>query len=33
VEKNILKATENVVLNKVLGYKKDGVRRSFLEDY
>ena len=33
VEKNILKTTENVVLNKVLGYKKDGVRRSFLEDY
>jgi tRNA(Ile)-lysidine synthase TilS/MesJ len=33
VEKNILKATENVVLNKVLGYKKDGVRRSFLEEY
>ena len=33
VEKNILKTTENVVLNKVLGYKKDGVRHSFLEDY
>ena len=33
VEKNILKATENVVLNKVLGYKKDGVRHSFLEEY
>ncbi len=33
VEKNILKTTENVVLNKVLGYKQDGVRHSFLEDY
>ncbi len=33
VEKNILKTTENVVINKVLGYKFDGVKHDFLEYY
>ncbi len=33
VEKNLLRATENVVLNKVLGYKLHGEAHSFLEDY
>ena len=33
VEKNILKTTENVVMNKVLGYKFDGVKHDFLEYY
>ena len=33
VEKNIFKSTENVVLNKVLGYKIHGEKHSFLEDY
>ena len=33
VESNIFRATENVVLNKVLGYKIHGVKHSFLEDY
>ena len=33
VEKNLFRSTENVVLNKVLGYKLHGERHSFLEDY
>ena len=33
VEKNLFKATENVVLNKVLAYKINGEKHSFLEDY
>ncbi|MDO5133767.1 MAG: ATP-binding protein [Eubacteriales bacterium] len=33
VEANIFRATENVVLNKVLGYKIRGEKHSFLEDY
>jgi len=33
VESNIFRATENVVLNKVLGYKLHGEKHSFLEDY
>ena len=33
VESNLFRATENVVLNKVLGYKINGERHSFLEDY
>ena len=33
VEKNLFRATENVVLNKVLGYKLHGEPHSFLEDY
>ncbi len=33
VEANIFKSVENIDLGSVLGYKKDGVRHSFLEDY
>jgi tRNA(Ile)-lysidine synthase TilS/MesJ len=33
VENNLFRATENVVLNKVLGYKIHGEKHSFLEDY
>ncbi|MBQ3393077.1 MAG: ATPase [Lachnospiraceae bacterium] len=33
VDKNLFRSTENVVLNKVLGYKLHGERHSFLEDY
>ena len=33
IEQNLFKATENVVLNKVLGYKIDGKKHSFLENY
>ena len=33
VEKNLFRSTENVVLNKVLGYKLNGERHTFLEDY
>ncbi len=33
IEANLFRATENVNLNMVLGYKKDGVRHSFLDDY
>ncbi len=33
VESNLFRATENVVLNKVLVYKINGERHSFLEDY
>ena len=33
VEKNLFRSTENVVLNKVLGYKIHGEKHSFLEDY
>lgn len=33
LETNIFHATENVCLDKLLGYKKDGVRHSFLELY
>ena len=33
LETNIFHATENVCLDKLLGYKKDGVHHSFLEDY
>ncbi len=33
VEANLFRSTENVVLNKVLGYKLHGKRHSFLEDY
>ncbi len=33
LETNIFHATENVCLDKLLGYKKDGVRHSFLERY
>ena len=30
---NIFRSMENVMLGAVLGYKKDGVRHSFLDDY
>ncbi len=33
VEKHIFKSVENVNLNTVIAYKKDGVKHNFLEDY
>ncbi|MCR5249729.1 MAG: ATPase [Lachnospiraceae bacterium] len=33
VESNIFKSVENVNLDTVIAYKKDGVRHNFLEDY
>lgn len=33
VEKNIFRSVENVNLNTVIAYKKDGVRHHFLEEY
>lgn len=33
IETNIFYATQNVTLDKLLGWKKDGVHHSFLEDY
>ena len=33
VEKNLFRSTENVVLNKVLGYKIHGERHNFLDEY
>lgn len=33
VAKNIFRSVENVNLNTVIGYKKDGVRHHFLENY
>ena len=33
VEANIFKSVENVNLNTVIAYKKDGIRHSFLEEY
>jgi hypothetical protein len=33
VEKNLFRSTENVVLNKILGYKIHGEKHTFLEDY
>lgn len=33
VEKNIFAAAANVNLNKIIGYKEDGVKHSFLENY
>lgn len=33
IEANIFKSIENVNLDTVIGYKKDGARHSFLEDY
>ena len=33
VEKNIFSAASNINMNMILGYKKDGVRHSFLEEY
>ena len=33
VAKNIFRSVENVNLNTVIGYKKDGVRHNFLDTY
>ena len=33
VETNIFRSIENVNLDTVVAYKKNGVRHSFLEDY
>ena len=33
VESNIFKSVENVILDTVIEYKKDGVRHNFLEEY
>ncbi len=33
VEKNIFAAASNVNMNMIIGYKEDGVKHSFLEDY
>ena len=33
VEKNIFAAASNVNMNKILGYKEDGIKHSFLENY
>ena len=33
VETNIFHATENVSIDKLLGYRKDGIRHSFLDHY
>ncbi len=33
VEKNIFSAASNINMNMILGYKKDGIKHSFLDDY
>ena len=33
VEKNIFSAASNINMNMILGYKKDGVKHSFLDEY
>ena len=33
VEKNIFRSVENVNLNTIIAYKKDGVKKHFLEEY
>ncbi len=33
IEKNIFRSVENVNLRTIISYKKDGERRSFLDDY
>ena len=33
VENNIFKSVENVNLNTIIEYKKDGERHCFLDDY
>ena len=33
IEKNIFSAASNVNMDMILGYKKDGVKHSFLDDY
>ena len=32
-ESNIFNSMENVDLDAVIGYKKDGIKHNFLEDY
>lgn len=33
VEKNIFASASNINMNMILGYKKDGIKHSFLDDY
>jgi len=33
MDKNIFRSEENVSLDTVIAYKKNGVKHSFLEDY
>ena len=33
VEKNIFSAASNVNMNMILGYKKDGIKHSYLDTY
>ena len=33
VENHIFRSVENVNIDTVIAYKKDGVKRSFLDDY
>ena len=33
VEMNIFRSVENIHLNKIISYKKDGITHSFLDDY
>jgi hypothetical protein len=33
VEKNIFASASNINMNMILGYKKDGEKHSFLDDY
>ena len=33
VEKNIFQSASNINMNMILGYKKDKIKHSFLEDY
>ena len=33
VESNIFRSVENVNIDTVIAYKKDGVRHEFLDDY
>lgn len=33
VEENIFGSVENINLRKIMGYQKDGVKRTFLDDY
>ena len=33
IENNIFKSVENVSLNTVIAYKKDGIKHHFLDDY
>ena len=33
IEKNIFRSVENVSLDTVIAYKKNGVKHSFLENY